>query len=99
MDEITYDYEENGVLVRKEIAKEFLSKGAWSTVMFKYQEFDAKTSTYRAPKVALVRFKKSGGKFIKQSGFNITNKKQALQISDILQKWFLEEENDEEESV
>ena len=46
-----------------------------------------------------MRFKKSGGKFLKQSAFNITNKKQALQISDILQKWFLEEENDEEESV
>ncbi|MBN2724153.1 MAG: hypothetical protein JXR95_08800 [Deltaproteobacteria bacterium] len=92
MDEITYDYEEDGVLVRKEISKEFLSKGAWSTVMFKYQEMDGKTKEYKAPKVALVRYKKANGRFMKQSSFNISSKKQAMQISDILQKWFSEED-------
>ena len=35
---VEYTDEETGELVIKELAKEFLSKGAWSTMMFLYQE-------------------------------------------------------------
>ena len=35
---IEYTDEETGELVIKELAKEYLSKGAWSTMMFLYQD-------------------------------------------------------------
>lgn len=88
LDEISYNYEEDGKLVRKEIAREILSKGAWSTMMFLFQELDRKTEQWRAPKVAIVRYKKWNGQYRKQSGFNISSEKQARQIMASLDKWY-----------
>jgi hypothetical protein len=88
LDELSYDYEEDGVLVRKELERHVLSKGAWATVMFLYQELDKKTETWRAPKVSIVRYKKWNGQYRKQSGFNISSEKQARQIVDAIEKWY-----------
>ena len=88
LDEISYDYEEDGKLVRKEVARETLSKGAWATMMFLFQELDRKTEQWRAPKVAIVRYKKWNGNYRKQSGFNISSEKQARQIMASLDKWY-----------
>ncbi len=91
IDDITYDYEEDGRLVRKEIARQVLSKGAWSTIMFMYQELDRKTDEWRPPKAAIVRYKKWNGSYRKQSGFNISSEKQAKQIVAALETWFGDE--------
>ncbi|RMH43303.1 MAG: hypothetical protein D6689_05480 [Deltaproteobacteria bacterium] len=88
LDELTYDYEDEGRLVRKELDREVLSKGAWATVMFKFQELDRKTDQWRPPKVAIVRYKKSGGQYRKQSSFNISSEKQAHAIVDTIERWF-----------
>ena len=88
LDELSYDYEEDGVLVRKELERHVLSKGSWATVMFLYQELDKKTETWRAPKVSIVRYKKWNGQYRKQSGFNISSEKQARQIVDAIEKWY-----------
>jgi hypothetical protein len=88
LDELTVNYEEEGVLVRKELDRVFLSKGAWATVLFRYQEMDPKTGDYRSPKAMIVRFRKVKGMYRKQSGFTISSAKQALALSEILQKWF-----------
>ena len=92
IDEITYDYEEDGRLVRREVKREVLSKGAWSTLMFLYEELDRKTEEWRPPKVAIVRYKKWNGVYRKQSSFNISSKRQAHQIVGIIAKWFGEAE-------
>lgn len=42
VDELTVNYTENGSLVVKELDKVILTKGAWSTVIFKYQDLDRK---------------------------------------------------------
>jgi hypothetical protein len=94
IDELTYDYEEDGRLVRKEVEKAVLSKGAWSTIMFKFQELDKNKDEWRAPKVAIVRYKKFNGVYRKQSSFNISSEKQARQIIETLEGWF--EGEDEE---
>jgi hypothetical protein len=94
IDELTYDYEEDGRLVRKEVDKTVLSKGAWSTIMFKFQELDKNKDEWRAPKVAIVRYKKFNGVYRKQSSFNISSEKQARQIIETLEGWF--EGEDEE---
>ncbi len=93
IDEITYDYEEDGRAVRRELAKEVLSKGAWSTLMFLFQELDRKTEEWRAPKVAIVRYKKWNGQYRKQSSFNISSEKQARAIISALESWYSEDAN------
>ena len=55
LDELTYDYEDEGVLVRKQIDRAVLTKGSWATVMFLFQELDRAKGKFRAPKMAIVR--------------------------------------------
>ena len=88
LEELTYDYEDQGVLVRKQLAKEVLTKGTWATVMFLFQELDKTKNVFRAPKMAIVRFKKFKGSYRKQSSFNVSSEKQARQIIDIFERWF-----------
>lgn len=89
IDEITINFEdESGTLLVKELAKEVLTRGSWSTIMFLYQDYDSKTEGYSEPKATIRRYRKSGGQFRQQSKFNISGKKQARQISEILQKWY-----------
>ena len=74
--------------VFKEVAREVLSKGSWATLMFLFQELDKKAEQWRAPKVAIVRYKKWNGQYRKQSGFNISSEKQARQIIASLENWY-----------
>src|SRR5437016_459230 len=90
IEEVSYNYEDEGKLVRREIKKEILTKGAWATVMFLYQELDRKTESWGPPKVSIVRFKKSSGSYRKQSSFNISSEKQARQIIGVIEKWYAE---------
>jgi hypothetical protein len=88
LDELTYDYEDEGVLVRKQLDRVILARGGWATVMFLYQELDREAGTYRAPKMAIVRFKKWKGAYRKQSSFNISNENQARQIVEVFEGWY-----------
>ena len=88
LEELTYDYEDEGVLVRKQIDRAVLTKGSWATVMFLFQELDRAKGKFRPPKMAIVRFKKSKGSYRKQSSFNISNEKQARQITEVLEGWY-----------
>ena len=99
IDDITYDYEEDGRLVRKELQREVLSKGAWSTIMFLYQELDRKTEDWRDAKVAIVRYKKWQGSYRKQSHFNISSEKQARAIVDTIERWYSADAEGEEEQA
>jgi hypothetical protein len=88
LDELTYDYEDEGVLVRKQLDKVVLTKGAWATLMFLYQELDKASGKFRAPKMAIVRFKKFHGSYRKQSSFNVSSEKQARQITEVFEGWY-----------
>ena len=88
IDEITYDYEDEGVLVRKQLDKVVLTKGSWATLMFLYQELDKASGKFRAPKIAIVRFKKFRGSYRKQSSFNVSSEKQARQITGVFEGWY-----------
>lgn len=87
IDDITINYEEEGVLVVKELAKEVLTKGAWSTIVFKYQQWEAKKEAYGADRYTIRRYRKRNDEYTQQSKFNISNKDQAEKIIDVLQKW------------
>jgi hypothetical protein len=88
LDELTYDYEDEGVMVRKQLDKVVLTKGAWATLMFLYQELDRASGKFRAPKIAIVRFKKFKGAYRKQSSFNVSSEKQARQITSVFEGWY-----------
>jgi hypothetical protein len=88
LEELTYNYEEDGTLVRKELDRAVLTKGGWATMMFLFQELDRKAGKFRPPKMAIVRFKKSKGSYRKQSSFNISSEKQARQIAAVFEGWY-----------
>jgi len=88
LEDLTYDYEDEGVLVRKQLDRAILTKGTWATVMFLFQELDRAKGKFRAPKMAIVRFKKAKGSYRKQSSFNISNEKQARQVTEVFERWY-----------
>jgi hypothetical protein len=90
IDEITYDYEDEGKLVRRTLKKEVLTRGGWSTIMFLYEDLDRKTGKFGAPKIAIVRFKKWQGSFRKQSSFAVSSEKQARQLMAVIEQWLPE---------
>lgn len=92
IDDITIQYEEGGEVVVKEISKEFLTKGAWVTVLFKYQELDKNTQDYKPVKYSIRRYQKRGGVFLPKSKFNISSNDQAHKIIATLSKWLQEDE-------
>ena len=98
--EISIDWkDENGQYLVKQVKKEVLTSGAWSTVMFMYQDLDKKTGEFGPKKIRVARYQKRGGKFMPQSKFNISSVKQAKQIIEIIQNWLpeMDEKVDPEE--
>lgn len=87
VDEITMNYEEGGQLLVKQLEKEVLTKGAWSTIMFKYQDFNAKENDFGPVKFSIRRYQKRNGSYMLKSKFNISNVDQAHKIIDILKNW------------
>ena len=98
VDEITIDWkDENGQQLVKQVKKEVLTSGAWSTIMFMYQDLDKKSGEFGPKKIRVARYQKRGGKFIPQSKFNISSARQAKQIVEVIQGWLTE--MDDKESV
>ena len=95
INDITVDYEENGVLKVKELDKEILTKGAWATIVFKYKNYDWKKEDYGDTKYIIRRYRKVEGEYKPQSKFNISSNKQAKLVVEVLQKWLDKEEKTE----
>ena len=87
VNDITMDYEEDGILIVKELDKEILSKGAWTTILFRYQQWDKVKKEYKDDSYAIRRYQKVNGEYMQKSKFNITNSKQADKIVTALQGW------------
>lgn len=85
--EITINYEEDGVVLVKELDKEVLSKGAWATVIFRFLQWDKKKEAYGGDQYTIRRYRKINGQYVQQSKFNISSKDQAGKIVDILGRW------------
>jgi hypothetical protein len=87
VDELTVTYEENGIETVKELDKQVLTKGAWSTIIFRYQDWDRQKEQYGPDKYTIRRYQKRNGEYQQKSKFNISSKDQAEKIIDALQKW------------
>lgn len=87
VNDLTVNYEDNGQLLVKEIDKVVLSKGAWATIIFRYQEWKPDINAFGPDKFVINRYKKSGGEYKKNSKFNISSVEQARKIVDALNIW------------
>lgn len=87
VDEISIEYIEGGVTTVKQLDKIVLTKGAWATIMFKYQDWDKSKQAYGPEKYSIRRYQKKNNEYKAKSKFNISSKDQAQKIIEILQGW------------
>ena len=88
IDSITIAYEEDGVPLVKELEKEVLTRGSWTTIVFKYQDWSKAEEKWGPEKASIRRYQKTSGEYRQRSKFNISNAAQAHQVAAILVKWF-----------
>lgn len=91
IEELTVNYEEGGQQIVKELDKVVVSKGAWTTILFKYQQWQAKKEEYGPEKYTIRRYRKMNGVYRQQGKFNISSREQAGKIVDCLQTWLDED--------
>lgn len=84
---LTVAFSENGVEVTKELDKQILSKGAWTTVMFKYQDWEAAKQEFGPVKFSIRRYQKRNNQYWQKSKFNISSEDQAKKIIETLSSW------------
>jgi len=91
IDEITIDFTEEDQVVVKQLDKKILTKGAWTTILFRYQEWDKRKSVYGADKYSIRRYQKRNDEYKQKSKFNISSKDQAQKIIEALSDWIKED--------
>jgi hypothetical protein len=87
VEDLTVNYEEDGVVLVKEVDKVILSKGAWTTILFRYQNLNKSTGKFGDDMYSIRRYQKRQGNYIPKSKFNISSAKQAGTIASALQNW------------
>ena len=87
VDELTVEYMEGEEMTVKELDKVVLTKGAWATLMFRYQDLDRKTGEFGPDKYTIRRYQNRNGEYSQRSKFNISSKDQAKSVIDALTKW------------
>ncbi len=87
VDELTVEYMEGEEMTVKELDKVVLTKGAWATLMFRYQDLDRKKGEFGPDKYTIRRYQKRNGEYTQRSKFNISSKDQAKAVIDALTKW------------
>jgi hypothetical protein len=86
-DEITISYSEGGQELVKELDKQVLTKGAWTTIIFRYQDWNNAKQEYGPDKFTIRRYQKRNGEYMAKSKLNISSKDQAKKIIDALNNW------------
>lgn len=87
IDDITISFTDEGVETTKELGKHVLSKGAWTTILFRYQDWDKKKEAYGPDKYSIRRYQKRNNQYWQKSKFNISSVDQARKIVEILTEW------------
>ena len=87
VDELTIDYFDGDLQTVKQLDKVILSKGAWATLIYKYQDWDRRKEEYGPERYAIRRYQKRNGEYMQKSKFNISSSDQARNVISALQKW------------
>jgi len=90
-DDITMNFvDENGVQKVEELGKVFITKGVWTTIVFKYRKI--KDGVPGEAEVSVRRYQKRDGEYKVKSKFNISNADQGESICAAIQALFAPEE-------
>ncbi|MDR2456855.1 MAG: hypothetical protein LBE49_09735 [Deltaproteobacteria bacterium] len=84
--EITVSFEDEGQTIVEELDKVVLTKGVWSTILFRYRERNKNTGEFAPPKATLRRFQKHGGIYKKRDSVNLTAES-ARSLIAVLKEW------------
>lgn len=87
IDDITIAFSEDGIEKTRELGKQILSKGAWTTILFRYQDWDNTKQDFGAVKYTIRRYQKRNDQYWQKSKFNISSDDQARKIIEALSKW------------
>lgn len=87
VEDLTISYQENGVKTTKELDKSILSKGAWTTILYRYQDWDNAKQAYGPIKYTIRRYQKRNDQYWQKSKFNISSVDQAQKLINILSQW------------
>lgn len=96
VDDITIAFSENGTETTRELGKKILTKGAWTTILFRYQDWANASNDFGPVKYSIRRYQKRNNQYWLKSKFNISSDAQAKQIIDTLTLWLSEPESSEE---
>lgn len=88
VDELTCQWEdEKGIVITKQLDRVILTRGAWATILYAYQDLNRAQGDYGKPKFRIQRYQKRGGQYRPHSKFNISSVGQASQIAEVLMSW------------
>lgn len=88
LDDIRWDWEEDGRLVRRELDRRTFARGGWATIVFLYEELDVAADAWKDRRVAIVRFQKVRGLWKKHAGWNLDGEREAQDLAATLAAWF-----------
>jgi len=87
IDELTIAFSDEGIETTKELGKHVLSKGAWTTILFRYQDWDKAKQQFGPVKYSIRRYQKRNNQYWQKSKFNISSDDQARKIIEVLSGW------------
>lgn len=92
LEDLTVSYQDGGIETVKELDKVILSKGGWTTILFRYRDWDRAKGAYGPDKFTIRRYQKRNGEYRQQSKFNISSRAQAEALIKGLEKWLADSE-------
>ena len=90
IDDLTVAFTEDHIEKVRELDKHVLSKGSWTTIIFRYQEWDAAKNEFGPTKYSIRRYQKRNNQYWQKSKFNISSDEQAKKLIAILTQWLRE---------
>ena len=87
IDDLTIAFSEDNVEKVRELDKYVLSKGAWTTILYRYQDWDNAKQDFGPVKYSIRRYQKRNNQYWQKSKFNISSDDQAQKIISVLSEW------------
>lgn len=86
-EDLTISFTEDQIEKVRELDKHILSKGAWATIIFRYQEWEPAKNDFGPVKYSIRRYQKRNNQYWQKSKFNISSDEQAKKLISILSQW------------
>ncbi len=85
LDDVTYDLEVDGELVRRTLQRRVWERRGWATVVLAYEERDA-AGAWKPAKLALIRLQRARGAWKKHAAITLAGA-EAIALGEALASW------------